>query len=153
MYWVIFVGFLSGGISVVSKMLNYQAGNHLGTWNGSLINYLLAAPLSLAIALAVGGGRLPVEGFLAAPWWAYFGGVCGVIAMVINVYTLRRISLFQSTTLLLVSQLVTSILVDLLFFGRMSPCKALGVALLAAGVIWDRRIQLQAERQQEGERR
>ena len=76
-YGVLLLGFLSGGVSVVSKALNYQAGRCLGTFNGSLINYLLAAPLSLVILLALGGGRLPVSGFLAAPWWAYLGGVCG----------------------------------------------------------------------------
>ena len=62
--------------------------------------------------------------------------------MVINVYSLRRITLFQSTTLLLVSQLVTSVMVDLIFFGKMSLLKALGVAVLAAGVVWDQRIQM-----------
>lgn len=151
-YGVLLLGFLSGGVSVVSKALNYQAGRCLGTFNGSLINYLLAAPLSLVILLALGGGRLPVSGFLAAPWWAYLGGVCGVAAMVINVWSLRRVTLFQSTTLLLVSQLVTSVTVDLLLFGRMSPQKAAGVALLAAGVVWDRRIQLRGEQEsREGE--
>lgn len=149
MYWVIILGFLSGGISVISKMLNYQAGNHLGTWNGSLINYLLAAPLSLVILLLLDGGQLPVSGFSAAPWWAYLGGVCGVVAMVINVYTLRKISLFQSTTLLLVSQLVTSMLVDLVFFDKMSLLKALGVAMLAVGVIWDRQVQMQTAKNEE----
>ena len=137
MYSVILLGFLGGGVSVVSKALNYQAGNYLGTFNGSLINYLLATPISLVILLAIEGGKLPVEGFLSAPWWAYLGGICGVAAMVINVYSLRRITLFQSTTLLLVSQLVTSVMVDLIFFGKMSLLKALGVLLLgtAAGVL------------------
>ena len=147
MYSVILLGFLGGGVSVVSKALNYQAGNYLGTFNGSLINYLLATPISLVILLAIEGGKLPVEGFFSAPWWAYLGGICGVAAMVINVYSLRRITLFQSTTLLLVSQLVTSVMVDLIFFGKMSLLKALGVAVLAAGVVWDQRIQtLKAEK-------
>ena len=142
MYSVILLGFLGGGVSVVSKALNYQAGNYLGTFNGSLINYLLATPISLVILLAIEGGKLPVEGFLSAPWWAYLGGICGVAAMVINVYSLRRITLFQSTTLLLVSKLVTSVMVDLIFFGKRSLLKALGVTVLAAGVVWDQRIQM-----------
>ena len=140
LYLIALLGFFCGGISVASKMLNYQASNYLGTFNGSLINYLLATPISLAVLLLTGG--FPAQGFLAAPWWACLGGVFGVLAMVINVYSLHRVSLFQSTTLLLLSQLLTSVVVDLVLFGRMSLLKALGVLLLAAGVVWDKRIAL-----------
>ncbi len=138
LYFVVLLGFLCGGISVASKMLNYQASNYLGTFNGSLINYLLATPISLAVLLLTGG--FPAQGFVQAPWWACLGGVFGVLAMVINVYSLHRVNLFQSTTLLLLSQLLTSVVVDLVLFGRMSALKALGVLLLAAGVVWDKRI-------------
>lgn len=149
LYFVVFLGFLCGGISVVSKMLNYQASNYLGTFNGSLINYLLATPISLAVLLLTGDG-FPAQGFASAPWWAFLGGVFGVLAMVINVYSLHRVNLFQSTTLLLLSQLLTSVVVDLVLFGKMSLLKALGVLLLAAGVVWDKMIvSAQQEKKEE----
>ena len=143
--FVVFLGLLSGGISVISKMLNYQASNYLGTFNGSLINYLLATPISLVILLCLNGGRFPAQELFAAPWWACLGGVFGVLAMVINVYSLHKINLFQSTVLLLVAQLATSVVLDLVLFYNMSVFKALGVVLLAAGMVWDKKIPAREE--------
>ena len=76
----------------------------------------------------------------AAPWWLYLGGVCGLLALLINVTSLQKLSLFESTTVLLVGQLVGAVALDALLWGNVRPLKVFGVAVLGAGVVWDKRI-------------
>ena len=139
-YLFLLLGFVCGGINVVSKTINYQATNHLGTACGTLINYLVASLLSALVLLFTGPQQLAPARFASAPWWLYLGGVCGLLAMLINVTSLHKISLFQSTTMLLVGQLVGAVILDALVFRSMSLLKAAGVAVLAAGVVWDKRL-------------
>lgn len=139
-YLLLVLGFVCGGINVVSKTINYQATNHLGTASGTLINYIVASLLSALVLLFTGPQQLAPSRFASVPWWLYLGGVCGLLAMLINVTSLQKISLFQSTTMLLVGQLAGAVALDALLFHSMSLLKAAGVAVLAVGVVWDKRL-------------
>lgn len=139
-YLLLVLGFVCGGINVVSKTINYQATNHLGTASGTLINYIVASLLSALVLLFTGPQQLAPSRFASVPWWLYLGGVCGLLAMLINVTSLQKISLFQSTTMLLVGQLAGAVALDALLFHSMSLLKAAGVAVLAVGVVWDKRV-------------
>lgn len=134
-----------GGVNVFSKTVNFQASNHLGTVNGTLINYIVASPLSAVLLALTGGTKGIAEAFGAAPAWLYLGGVCGVAALVLNVLSLKRISLFQSTALLLGGQLAGAAILDGVLFRNMSGMKLLGVVIVAVGVIWDKKTVLTEE--------
>lgn len=130
-----------GCVGVFSKTVNFQATEYLGTANGTLINYLVASALSV-ILLAVFGPHEAWNGFAQAPVWVYLGGVCGVVALVIIVTALHKITLFQSATFLLVGQLVGSALLDAVLFQTMSWGKLLGVLVVTTGVVWDKKVSL-----------
>lgn len=137
----IFLAFFEGGIGVYSRAVNFQATQRLGTANGTLVNYVTASALSLVLLLLTG----PAEswtGFSAAPAWVYLGGVCGVAALVINVTSLKKLTMFQSGVLMLAGQLSCSALLDGVLFHSMSPGKLLGVFAVAIGVVWDKKTTL-----------
>ena len=46
MILIILIAFLYGCATVISKMINYRAAQELGTWNGSLVNYVVASILA-----------------------------------------------------------------------------------------------------------
>ena len=138
----ILLALLLGGINVFSKTVNFQAAKCLGTPNGTLVNYVTASLLSLALLAGLEPERASPAAFAAAPVWLYLGGVFGVAALVINVVSLKKINLFQSTTLLLAGQLAGSALLDAVLFADMSPLKLLGVCVVAAGVICDKKASL-----------
>ena len=136
----IILAFLLGCINVISKTINYQATTYLGTACGSLINYLTASLLSLLLFLFLNPAYVNDESFLSAPFWLYLGGVCGLLALIINVTSLKHMNLFQSTTLLLIGQLFGSALLDLLLLQSLSFFRLCGLLILTAGVIWDKRV-------------
>ena len=137
----LFLAFAIGSVGVYSKTVNFKATEYLGTANGTLINYLVASLLSAGL-LAWTGSKETWAGFGQAPAWVYLGGVCGVVALVIIVTSLKKITLFQSTTFLLVGQLVGSALLDAMLFHSMSFGKLLGVLIVAMGVVWDKKTTL-----------
>lgn len=135
------LAFVVGSVGVYSKAVNFGAGQCLGTANGTLINYLVASVLSAVLLVCTGSGET-WRGFGQAPVWVYLGGVCGVIALVIIVVTLKQVTLFQSTTFLLVGQLMGSAVLDGILFQSMSPGKLVGMIAVTTGVVWDRKITL-----------
>ena len=137
----ILLAFLEGGIGVYSRAVNFQATERLGTANGTLVNYVTASILSLGL-LVLTGSAGSWAGFSTAPLWVYLGGVCGVAALVINVTALKKLTLFQSGTLMLAGQLACSALLDGVLFYSMSPGKLLGVFIVGVGVVLDKRTAL-----------
>lgn len=138
----ILLAFLLGCVNVFSKTVNYQATVHMGTFNGTLVNYVTASLLSLALMAWMEPSLMDTGHFASAPAWLYLGGVFGVIALLINVVSLKKINLFQSTALLLVGQLAGSALLDAVLFHTMSAVKLLGVTAVAVGVVWDKKVSL-----------
>lgn len=134
---------LLGCVNVFSKTVNFQAAQHLGTANGTLINYVVASCLSVVLLLLLEPGRLRPAGLQGMPAWLLLGGVFGVIALVINVYSLSKVNLFQSTVLVLMGQLAGSALLDAILFYNMSALKLLGVFLVAVGIVWDKKLSAQ----------
>ena len=118
MFLIVFIAFLYGCATVISKMINYRAAQELGTWNGSLVNYVVASILV----------------------YLYAGGTFGVIAFVLSIVTLRRMKVFQSTILLLAGQLLAGILFDLIVFRGFTWIKFAGVLLVSLGIFWDKKV-------------
>lgn len=137
----ILLAFLEGGLGVYSRAVNFRATECLGTVNGSLVNYVTASILSLGLLAATGTGE-SWAGFAAAPTWVYLGGACGVVAMIFNMTGLKKLTLFQSGTLMLAGQLACSALLDAVLFHSMSLGKLVGILIVATGVVWDKKITL-----------
>ncbi|MCI8418246.1 MAG: hypothetical protein HFI33_12265 [Lachnospiraceae bacterium] len=137
---VIFIAFLYGCATVISKMINYRATQELGTWNGSLVNYVVASILALAMLLATTGLQVDLQAYVAAPLYLYAGGTFGVLAFVISLVCLAKMKVFQSTLLLLVGQLAAGIVFDILVFQNFTLVKLAGILLVTAGIFWDNKI-------------
>ena len=112
MFLIILIAFLYGCATVISKMINYRAAQELGTWNGSLVNYVVASILALILLIFSPYLRTDLRAWTRVPVWLYAGGTFGVIAFVLSIITLRRMKVFQSTILLLAGQLLAGILFD-----------------------------------------
>ena len=117
MLFFILLAFLLGCANVISKMINYRATQELGTWNGSLVNYVVASALAFALLLCTGGFQSDsLIAWAEAPLYLYLGGTLGVIAFVISLVCLARMEVFQSTALLLIGQLRAGILFDVIVY-------------------------------------
>lgn len=140
MILIMFVAFLYGCATVISKMINFRAAQELGTWNGSLVNYVVASILALVLLLCSPYLPTDLQACTKVPVWLYAGGTFGVIAFVLSIVTLNRMKVFQSTILLLAGQLLAGILFDVIMFRNFTLVKFAGVLLIAVGIFWDKKV-------------
>lgn len=145
MAFVLTLAFVNGCATVISKMINYRCTKILGTYNGSLVNYVVATVLSFVLLLFSSGFNIDFYAFSSAPWWMYLGGAFGIVAFLISMVTLSRLKVMESTILLLVGQLTAGILFDAFMFKNFSLPKLVGVLLVAGGIIWDNKISASAQ--------
>ena len=100
MAFVLTLAFVNGCATVISKMINYRCTKILGTYNGSLVNYVVATVLSFVLLLCSSRLNIDFYAFSKAPWWMYLGGAFGIIAFLISMVTLSRLKVMESTILL-----------------------------------------------------
>lgn len=114
------------------------------TWlnfaTGSVILGLIAVPASSGRAFGV-----PVS--LAAPWWAWFGGLLGIGIIAVNALSVRHLGVLLVSLLMLAGQLLAAVFLDALDVSTRShitPVALLGLlvtlaAAVTAGVAASRR--------------
>lgn len=140
MLLLIILAFFYGCATVVSKMINYRAAKVLGTWNGSLVNYVVASILALVLLLFSPYLWSDLQACIKVPVYLYAGGTFGVIAFVLSIIALDQMKVFQSTILLLAGQLLAGILFDVIVFQNFTWIKCAGILLVTAGIFWDKKV-------------
>lgn len=150
MLFIMFVAFLYGCATVISKMINYRAAQELGTWNGSLVNYVVATVLAFILLLFSPYLRSDLQACTQVPFCLYAGGTFGVIAFVLSIIALSRMKVFQSTILLLAGQLLAGILFDVIVFHNFTWIRFVGILLVSAGILLDKKVTAASVRQKEG---
>lgn len=140
MYMIIFIAFFYGCATVISKMINFRAAQELGTWNGSLVNYVVASLLALLLLIFSPHPTTDLQACTQVPLYLYAGGTFGVIAFVLSIITLNRMKVFQSTILLLTGQLLAGILFDVIVFRNFTWIRFAGVLLVSVGIFWDKKV-------------
>ena len=88
MAFVLTLAFVNGCATVISKMINYRCTKILGTYNGSLVNYVVATILSFVLLLFSSRFHIDFYSFSDSSWWMYLGGELGIIAFLISIVTL-----------------------------------------------------------------
>ena len=143
----IFVAVLLGGLNVFNKMVNVKASEYLGNTNGTLINYFEASIISLVILLALGEAHELTPSFVKnVPSYLYLGSVTGLIALIFLVIGTKKSTVMVSTIVVLIGQLVTSIVLDCIFFNEnFSPLKLLGILFVIAGMAFREKIIKKSE--------
>ena len=143
----IFVSVLLGVLNVFNKMVNVKASEYLGNTNGTLINYFEASIISLVIILALGEAHELTPSFVKnVPSYLYLGSVTGLIALIFLVIGTKKSTVMVSTIVVLIGQLVTSIVLDCIFFNEnFSPLKLLGILFVIAGMAFREKIIKKSE--------
>lgn len=143
----IFVAVLLGVLNVFNKMVNVKASEYLGNTNGTLINYFEASIISLVILLALGEAHELTPSFVKnVPSYLYLGSVTGLIALIFLVIGTKKSTVMVSTVVVLIGQLVTSIVLDCIFFNEnFSPLKLLGILFVIAGMAFREKIIKKSE--------
>lgn len=127
------------GITVViSRTTNAQLGKHISNTASTFYNYLTGGIVSLIVLLFSN----EVAPSLALPnsingYIMYFGGIVGVFSILLSNYVTPKISAFQLTIILFISQIFTGIIIDWLRYNSISIGKILGGILVLFGLIYN----------------
>nr|WP_184091481.1 DMT family transporter [Anaerocolumna cellulosilytica] len=129
---------LSGVTLVIARIINSNLAARIGTYQGTLVNYIVGLFFSLLFFLinkeAVDLSYVHVS---SIPFWAYLGGLGGVIIIVASNYLTPKISAFYLTLLLFVGQLFVGIIIDYLLLQEFSTGKLIGGILVALGLTYN----------------
>lgn len=130
---------VSGFIAVISKMINFKLSERIGLLNGTLVNYLVASVISILVVLVIRSNNIfSLSIIKSAPTWVYLGGVFGLAALVLTIISLPKIPVTYSTILILIGQLATGFVIDIIISGNFSCVKFFGVVLVTLGIYIDK---------------
>lgn len=134
MLGAIIVSFLAGISVVLARTLNAGLAKQTGPIASTVYNYIVGILVSGVVLAATMAISANTGTGAAAPWWAWTGGLLGVLVTLLLNITVQKISSFYMTLLLFVGQVFTSILLDVLIGGSFSLGSLLGGLLVAAGL-------------------
>lgn len=129
---------LAGGLVVLSMVMNARLSRSTGVFQGVFLNYavgLLASLLFVVVSAAFGDGlnlsgeAAPVHGY------AFLGAFFGIAIVASCNVVIPKIAVVYSAVLIFLGQIVTGLVVDALLSGFFDLRKALGAALIAAGLL------------------
>lgn len=130
---------LTCGITViVSRTTNAQLSKHISNTASTFYNYLTGGIVSLIVLLIskeiAPSWVLPnsLSGYLM-----FLGGIVGVFSILLSNYITPRISAFQLTIILFISQIFTGIIIDWLRYDTLSVGKVIGGLLVLFGLIYN----------------
>lgn len=137
MFLAYLVSFLNGLLNSVNKMTNVKAGQCFGSAKGSLINYLEATFLSLALVFMTSDpAELAPAHVFSVPAWAYLGAVCGLAAMLLIIIGTLHTHVLISSIIALIGNLGMALVLDYVFYGIFSWQRVAGILLILLGITW-----------------
>jgi len=135
---------LAGAATALQAPINARLATAVGSAvNAALVSFLVGsvALIGLALILQV---RPDMAATRALPWYAWIGGLCGVIFVIAATWGVPRLGVATTITLMVAGQLVLGLVLD--HFGAFGAprqpvnlSRMLGVALVIGGVLLVRR--------------
>lgn len=129
---------LTGLTVILNRVVNSSLAQKIGLFRSTLYNYVTGLIVSTLFMLFSTETSMflgiTIEG---VPFWAYFGGFIGVIAIVLSSYLTPQISAFYLTLLLFIGQLFTGIVIDFLNAGEFSFAKLIGGVFVFTGLAYN----------------
>lgn len=134
----IIIAFLTGGLVILSMIVNSNLAKRVGTFQGTFINYTVGI-LFTAIILLFNKSSLniSIDSLASIPFWAYLGGAIGVMVVAMSNIIIPKIPTIYSTLLIFMGQLFTGIVIDSMAGSLVSKGKIIGGLLIVAGLVYN----------------
>lgn len=135
---MIFLAILAGVCIVVSRIINANLAGIIGIFQGTILNYIVGLIFSI-VFLFFSCERTSIShlSLISVPWWAYLGGLIGVLVVVLSSYITPKISAFYLTILIFIAQLFVGMIIDYLTLNVFSPGKVIGGLLVFIGLTYN----------------
>lgn len=136
---------LAGGATALQAPTNARLMTAVGSpVNAALVSFAVGT-VALAMLALIGQTRPDLAAAKALPWYAWIGGLYGVIFVVAATWGVPRLGVALTITLMVAGQLLVGLVLDHFgAFGQpvqpMNLGRIAGVALVIAGVVMVRRF-------------
>jgi len=140
------ISVLAGVTVVFGRIINSNLAEKIGTFQGTVINYIVGLSFSF-LFLWISNETITISyaSMKTIPIWAYFGGIVGVMIILLSNYVTPKISLFYSTLFMFIGQLFLGIMIDYFVVHNMSIGKLIGGLLVLIGLTYNLSIDKKQE--------
>ena len=144
--WMLVLPFLAGAGIAFQQAVNGRLGQHIqAPLSATFISFLVGTAVLVVLAAtsaAVQGPPAPLPG----QWWLYLGGPIGVVYILLSVVVVVRTGVLLMGLGVVLGQLMTSVVIDLLWPSAAGPqpwqviaMVALSAASVLVALLWRRR--------------
>lgn len=126
---------MSGASIVISRMINAQFATHTSVHQSTFYNFLTGlGSATIALIICSCFATQPMITPIAVPWWAYGGGILGLLVVSISNVITPKLSAFLLTLLIFSGQIVTGFAIDYLMTQQLSYTSIAGTLLVILGL-------------------
>ncbi|MCY6369489.1 DMT family transporter [Clostridium ganghwense] len=134
----IILAFAAGCLVILSMIINSHLAKRIGVFQGTFINYIVGLLFTVIVLLFRNNAiNLSFNNLSQIPFWAYLGGLIGVIVVAISNVIIPKIPTIYSTLLIFLGQLFTGIIIDSFTGNLISKGKLIGGFLIIAGLVYN----------------
>ncbi len=144
MFYVL-ISIAAGAIVVISRILNTKLSETVGLIGSSFFNYLTGIFAALILFL-IFRDTITLSQLYKIPFYAYLGGILGVIIVILNSVITPKMSSFYATLIIFIGQLFTGIIIDWITLKTLPFAKVIGGLLVVAGLAYNLYIDSEAEK-------
>jgi uncharacterized membrane protein YdcZ (DUF606 family) len=122
---------IAGFSIILSRILNANMALKIGIYQSTLMNYITGLSLSVMLVCFMPHEIRYTTGI---PFWAFAGGILGVMVIALSSYITHRVSNFDITLLIFIGQLATGAILDIVLGNPISTTKIIGGAMIIIGL-------------------
>ena len=146
MWFYIIISIVSGFTLVVSRIINARLAEKIGITEGTMFNYITGLMVSVLFLMIIREPIPTLQDYTAVPFWAYLGGLLGIITVALSSYITPKISAFYVTILIFIGQLFVGVIIDYFTQGIMSPGNIIGGILVLSGLTYNLLLDRQKQK-------
>ena len=136
---MLLLAILLGCCAVIVRTLNVKISDSVGSAiDGAFVNSFGGSLGGLLLFFALSGFHPNFSAYLTVPAYYYTAGVFGLACLLLNIFAYKKLDTFYATIFMLIGQIGTGILIDLLFFHSLSFSKGVGIVLIILGIVIDK---------------
>lgn len=133
----ILLALIIGFIVVIATILNGKIAQKIGIVNDVFINFFVGLLSSILLMLLFKNNIFEISDLLSIPSYYYLGGLIGLIVICLSNIIVPKIQAAYLVILAFIGQILTSALIDYLFFDLFSKGKIVGGLLILIGLAYN----------------
>ncbi|GAA0123110.1 MAG: DMT family transporter [Clostridium argentinense] len=137
----IILAMIGGGLTIISMIINAGLAKEIGVLRGTLINYIVGlSVISILMLFSKNTYGFNIGNFSNIPFYAFLGGLIGVIVVSASNIVIPKIPTMYTTLLIFIGQIFIGIIIDYLQLNTLSKGKIIGGLLILLGMLYNSKI-------------